>query len=584
MVSELTYRDQANWNTFLSRSHRREWLILVVVPIFCAVIAEHISAFRIFFLGAPPVHEDITMNAVWNVTPQTDENFVFNVVQGLENTDIYHQFDAQYHFDDSVAPASDGTSGNGGFESGFNNVQSLLRTAETEARQMYCPSRACGSINPAFLGPQHLSLADMQGAAADALWDIGLSEHCTFSSTCPSEDIIGLASDLDVNPVTLVDASPDPDVFDVAGELVYETNSLEGILNQLGNDSHFSDDISALSQIDNELHAYPAWQHLGHAFHGVQDFFAHSNYVELAAGLTGPPCPQGQSSNCATTPIRGVPPDHLVQFVNPFTSSIKDFMSQFWLDNVQKTLQSSPAVSKGARFETGYVNWVGDWCYSQYMVTNAVGAARPTNPNPLPGFEYCHYQTTTVPGLNKDEAYQKERPDDELAHQNYDYSYSAATRVSQGLWSGFLGDLGGSSLLASLGYSSGSGSSSPHVIPVVIVRDYHEHDSTFGSKGDDSLNSGLRLIAGPSDCVLQNVEVQVVTKRGDVVAAARQGADAVGSDHFPHWGARITSSGVGTKDLAVKIHWWQDVGVAVRYQVKYTFESPSGGVCSTPWR
>ena len=30
---------------------------------------------------------------------------------------------------------------------------------------------------------------------------------------------------------------------------------------------------------------YPAFMALGHAFHAVQDFFAHSNYVELMAGL-----------------------------------------------------------------------------------------------------------------------------------------------------------------------------------------------------------------------------------------------------------------------------------------------------------
>src|SRR5262249_6221856 len=29
---------------------------------------------------------------------------------------------------------------------------------------------------------------------------------------------------------------------------------------------------------------YPAFMALGHAFHGLQDFFAHSNYVELMAG------------------------------------------------------------------------------------------------------------------------------------------------------------------------------------------------------------------------------------------------------------------------------------------------------------
>src|SRR3990170_1521835 len=33
------------------------------------------------------------------------------------------------------------------------------------------------------------------------------------------------------------------------------------------------------------LRAYRAFQALGHAFHATQDFFAHSNYVELMAGV-----------------------------------------------------------------------------------------------------------------------------------------------------------------------------------------------------------------------------------------------------------------------------------------------------------
>jgi hypothetical protein len=522
------------------------------------------------------------MTAVWNATPQAGENFLFNVIQGLENTDITHQFDTQYHFDDSIDDGS-----NDGFASGFANVAGRLQDAEREGRQMYCPSGGCPSINPAFLAPQDLTLADMQGAAADALWDIGLSAHCALSSTCPTDDIIGLAVDLDANPITAFDASPDVDILDVAGELTDETTKLEGILNQLANDRNFSDDITTLMQVDNEMHAYPAWQHLGHAFHGVQDFFAHSNYVELAAGLSGPPCPQGQSLNCATSAISGVQPDHLTLFVNSFTSSIPDFTSQFALNKVQKTLASSPAVARGVRLQTGFVNWVGDWCYSKYMVTQSAAGVRPNpNPNPPPGFNYCHYLTTTVPGLNKDEAYQTERPDDEVAHQNYNYSYSAATHASQSLWTGFLGDLGGPALLASLGYSSGTSSSSgPHVIPIIVVRDYHEHDSTFhGSKGNDQLNAGLRLTGGAPDCVVKNVEVQAVDKRQEVVAAASRGADAVGSASFPHWGARIESGGVGTKDLAVNVHWWYDVGVAVRYNLKYTIESPSGGQCTTPWQ
>ena len=71
-------------------------------------------------------------------------------------------------------------------------------------------------------------------------------------------------------------------------------------------------------------------------------------------------------------------------------------------------------------------------------------------PSPLTnapaGFRYCHYETITTPGLNKDRPYTSgaSRPPDfhdQPAHKNHEYAKSAATRLSAQLWAAFLRDL-----------------------------------------------------------------------------------------------------------------------------------------------
>ena len=44
-------------------------------------------------------------------------------------------------------------------------------------------------------------------------------------------------------------------------------------------------DVVALKRERNDIDAYLAYQDLGHAFHSTEDFFAHSNYVELMGGV-----------------------------------------------------------------------------------------------------------------------------------------------------------------------------------------------------------------------------------------------------------------------------------------------------------
>ena len=43
------------------------------------------------------IHEDITQQAIRYVTTGADANLILNLQRGVENTDITHQWDAEYH-------------------------------------------------------------------------------------------------------------------------------------------------------------------------------------------------------------------------------------------------------------------------------------------------------------------------------------------------------------------------------------------------------------------------------------------------------------------------------------------------------
>src|SRR6185436_8202198 len=52
--------------------------------------------------------------------------------------------------------------------------------------------------------------------------------------------------------------------------------------------------VVRLQQLSDAIRAYHAYQNLGHALHAAQDFFAHSDYVEVMAGVAiGQPIPAG---------------------------------------------------------------------------------------------------------------------------------------------------------------------------------------------------------------------------------------------------------------------------------------------------
>ncbi len=417
-----------------------------------------------FKVGLPTdktaIHEGITAEAITATAPvdphyheatpvgsppvlRINATFVHNVNAGVVNTDITHQFEPKYHFDDS-------TWANPGFDDGFGNLHDLLQRAKREA--MICDTQPC-TINPLFLQPIHDSFRGLVMDLEATYWDLAFNPGCSLQPKCPSGEFVEYATDTTEGAlVALPDDNPDPDndlftgMFQMlTGEL---EDSLSGRLEDMApKDLDFQNDVRYLRIIYNELQAYYAWQHLGHAFHGVQDFFAHSNYVELAAGLPGPPCPPSlQNSSCGTSSIlaaTGLAPNALriPTGIPGVHWTLDTFKHQFNTGVLQEILPQY------AQLQTGFINWVADWCASEYMITDPIADVReplPNGANPDPphsssGYRFCHYLTPTTPGLNKDEPFEKSG--DEPAHQNFDYARWAALQVSKALWMSFLNDL-----------------------------------------------------------------------------------------------------------------------------------------------
>jgi hypothetical protein len=393
---------------------------------------RHLSAFEIggcaAVIGASdphcgsPVHEEITEAAIRAVLPNPQQLFINNVNHGVENTDLTHHFESQFHFDNS-------TVANGGFESGFQNVGTLVRWAMQEATVCDPTCRR----NPQFLNPLHGTFTGIADDIVSTMGALATDIDCLREAACPTAMLSASAAAIGAEVVpTRADASPDPDrtYSKLIGDVKFKLSESLGrhcasggrcfdrLEDMLTDRAAFQAKASHLRTLQQELQAYFAWQHLGHAFHAVQDFFAHSNYVELAAGKNGPPCsPTVFKTDLCDSEITTLAPDALpLPKAGSTASDVNSFLDEFSAAGVGRTLGST----RFARLESGF--------YTQPVVCIAPA-----------GYHYCHYETSTTPGLNKDKPFQS--GDANPSHKNHAYARSAATRLSTHLWAAFLHDL-----------------------------------------------------------------------------------------------------------------------------------------------
>lgn len=434
-----------------------------------ALLPTSLLAFKIAssVTGAPPNHENITASAIRSAMSAPDPLFIRNVQQGVINTDLTHFSENEYHFDNSTAI-------NVGFANGFDVLSGMALRAHAEA--MLCDgARPCGILNPLFVHPQHASYRELVEAIIGTYLNISITPGCIGEPACWGERLEARAADLQTHLLpSLLDTDPDPDVTTVLSNGV-TTNSLPNLAplvthaksdldSVLGNricrpwpeqrlcfegigvmapwDNLFHLLVGQLEVLQLEYQAYFAWQHLGHALHTTEDFFAHSNYIELASCRKGPPC-AGNSHNAAScdVPLDGGPASFgslpLPTDGKPLQDIVQFFLPNFDLAAVSATLNSQRAVYPDGN--------------ALHLQTGQFPCASATDP-PDAQFQFCHTAKGDVAGLtaagraaaagdagpaglNKDEEFAN---GGELNHQNYDWANASATRTAVALFASFM--------------------------------------------------------------------------------------------------------------------------------------------------
>ena len=459
--------------------------LLAVLAMSGLALAPRLKAFKVGIAGWPPVHEDITNEAIASVMPTRDPLMVQNIQSGVFNTDLSHQIINAYHFDNSTAT-------NGGFENGFTTLHQMLSVAATEAQ--VCDLWGNCTINPLFLDPQHNSYRDLDEDIAGTYLQLSGNQSCFAEPACPTDDFFAMSASTETEVIpALLDGDPDPDqviayrfsdsnvaiaipnlapiVADVkskldaalgphcrpdwAGIFGYSQVCFSRLEDMAPDDNNFQLLVGHLRILQYEYQAFYAWQHLGHAFHATQDFFAHSNYVELASGHAGPPCDPtahdasavcdaALNTSVATgkiptkVPFRAIPLP--IDSSYPWPWTLAEFRSAFNAASMKKQLDADPSHqlfsdANSLHLQTGFFPCKSD-------IGPAAGEAPFDD-----GFSYCHTPTGTggSPGINKDQQFAN---GDQLNHQNHEWAVFAATRMSVALFGAFLGTLpNGNSLI-----------------------------------------------------------------------------------------------------------------------------------------
>lgn len=441
--------------------------LATAVLLLCAPLPS--SAFKIGFPpSTPPNHEAITAEAILDTMPSADPKMVQNIKSGNYNTDLAHFFDSRFHFDNSMARTVNiGGSSNGGFEAGFALLHGdgvnpgTLQQAVTEAT--VCDSNNNCTVNPLFLHPLYTTYRDLVEDIAGTYLNLSTNVGCLEEPACPTDDFIGgfAYAEAQMAPTLVAGDYPDPDdvswlspslVPNFSDQVAGIKQNLDGMLGQhcrpiwsfssmcfatlelmAPTDNDFQLLASHLRILQYEYQAYFAWQHLGHAFHTTQDFFAHSNYVELASCRKGPPCDPAalQSANVCGTPLSAppvIPPGAIpLPTDRNWSTSLAQFRATFNLNALKQTLDQRPPLFGGD-------------ANSNHLQTGAF----PCPPGQgVAGFPYCHDAWPVaggppMPGMNKDLTPQDAGVLAEPNHQNFPWARTTAVRMSADLFGAFM--------------------------------------------------------------------------------------------------------------------------------------------------
>ena len=409
-----------------------------------------------------PIHEEITRDAIINVTPAASLALIANLQHGVQNADIIHQFDSESHFDNSSVFL------NVGFSNGFATMTQRLASARQYALG-----------NPEFLAPHYTSFLDISSDVVAELTALATDPQCLLQPACPTAraaaDAIVISS---LIPALAANPNPDPHRATNPRSLFYYPPNLAGsVLNgylgpvqegyldaigivedavnrALGNhldpaclcDRNLAAVLGSanahvvrLQRLQNAMRAYHAYQDLGHAMHAAQDFFAHSDYVELMAGVAvGQAIPPGtaipvpadfsQFNLAGLQTLMGAARFNMLESGDVLTIWLGDGDYSLGDAGIQNLFNPNTAI------EIGSIDLLG--LHVPAVPIPALGR----NPNPFPGFNHGHYLSSTALGLNKDRP--PASPADEPSHSNFLPARQAAVQVSALMWKAFLQSIG----------------------------------------------------------------------------------------------------------------------------------------------
>ena len=441
--------------------------------------------------GGSAVHEAITADAVRAGYPAASSALVLDLQRGAENADITHQFDSETHFDNSSLALNGGRPIPGrtpNFGGAFATAHARFAAAVKLARD-----------NPQFLNPDFRSFGDLVAAVRTTFAKLAVLPTCVATRACPTTFFAAEAARLTVWGAALT-VNPDPDPHQPTGEnSVFQQRcpanapKLCGVLG--GVNSYYTTmfpalqadldrafvalkkvygagdtDTLAVERYRQGVDAYLAFQFLGHALHSTEDFFAHSNYVELLAGVEPP------TSIAAAKP--GVRPgslavpatwaDFSIAGISKLLGAQADKLESgavgaIWLNEGDTCRSAADAFFNPIYFTKLKVPKVAftPWPKVVWVPFSGVGFGG-RNPDPPAGFHYCHYPTATTAGLNKDdEAREVNTP--RSSHANYPYARAAATAMAEVLWCDFLKAIG-----AACGDGGSGGAGGGFAAPVAI--------------------------------------------------------------------------------------------------------------------
>ena len=102
----------------------------------------------------------------------------------------------------------------------------------------------------------------------------------------------------------------------------------------------------------------------------------------------------------------------------------------------------------------------------------------------------------------------------------------------------------------------------------------HWHDFLGGGKGTDRLNlSSMVREPNGSACTIDVIEVELLDRKGQIIGRTQPGQGPAVHHYGPFgmysFGVEVVNAMLGTSDPGIDVHWWFDVGSAVRYRVHY---------------